>query len=297
MGANGPRAAPVLASAPKPALMSAPTPALRASPGCLWHNRKGNAQGARAPRASPAERIRKGTGMARQGVPAAARPTRQGVPTTTRRTLHYFWLVTPQAPRAVRHAHDCDASVRGASVVRQPLRHEPRGGPRERGLGGARPGVRRVRPLHRRAHPHQRGRPGGQQGAGLRHVPAADRRLLRPGHHVVRRAVQPVDVVPLQPLRRHAGEPDHQVHERLPAAAGDHHVPVSAGASARWCSRVPSSRRACRCTWPSSWRCSRCTRACPTTCTSASCTSTSRRPARRTSCRASCPTRLPTSWR
>ena len=49
------------------------------------------------------------------------------------------------------------------------------------------------------------------------------------GHHVVRRAVQPVDVVPFQPLRRNAGEPDHQVHERLPAAAGNHHVPVSAG--------------------------------------------------------------------
>ena len=32
-----------------------------------------------------------------------------------------------------------------------------------------------------------------------------------------------------KPLRRNAGEPDHQVHERLPAAAGNHHVPVSAG--------------------------------------------------------------------
>ncbi|MFR1638574.1 MAG: hypothetical protein ACLSVD_04970 [Eggerthellaceae bacterium] len=32
-----------------------------------------------------------------------------------------------------------------------------------------------------------------------------------------------------QTLRRHAGQPDDEVHERLPAAAGNHHVPVSAG--------------------------------------------------------------------
>ena len=92
-----------------------------------------------------------------------------------------------------------------------------------------RAGLRRVRALHLRAHRHQRGGPGGQQAAGLHHVQARDRRDVRSGHHELRRAVQPVDVVSLQPLRRHVGQPNLQVHERVPADARNHHLPVSAG--------------------------------------------------------------------
>ena len=48
------------------------------------------------------------------------------------------------------------------------------------------------------------------------------------GHHGLRLPVQPVAVVPLQPLRRHARQPDLQVHGRLHPAAPDHELPVFA---------------------------------------------------------------------
>ena len=65
-----------------------------------------------------------------------------------------------------------------------------------------------------------------QQGAGLHVVQARDRRELRPRDRGVRRALEPVHDLPLQPLWRHAREPDHQVHERLFADAREHHVPL-----------------------------------------------------------------------
>ena len=65
-----------------------------------------------------------------------------------------------------------------------------------------------------------------QQAPGLHPLEAADRRELRPCHHGLRLPVQPVAVVSLQPLRRHAREPDLQVHGRLYPAAPDHELPV-----------------------------------------------------------------------
>ena len=65
-----------------------------------------------------------------------------------------------------------------------------------------------------------------QQTPGLHALEVADRRELRPCHHGLRLPVQPVAVVSLQPLRRHAREPDLQVHGRLYPAAPDHELPV-----------------------------------------------------------------------
>ena len=63
------------------------------------------------------------------------------------------------------------------------------------------------------------GGPDLQQASGLHAVEAADRRELRLGHHGLRLFVQPVAVVPFQPLRWHARQPDFEVHGRLHPAA------------------------------------------------------------------------------
>lgn len=189
----------------------------------------------------------------------------------TMRSLHYYWLATRNhlglfVALVASTIGFCGFLTYGNPYVMSLIVDRISADP-----GGSRGRVRRVRPLHRGAHRHQSGGTDLQQASGLHVVEAADRRELRFGHHGLRLFVQPVAVVPFQPLRWHARQPDLEIHGRLhPAASGDE-LPVFADSLLYHLHvphPVPGGAGLCR---RCSWRCSRCTRSSATSCTSASC--------------------------
>ena len=124
-----------------------------------------------------------------------------------------------QAFRPVLASDGFDVSVRGVAFVRQPVRYEPDRGQGERRSCFFRRGIFSIRAVYRGAYRHQRVRPGGKQAAGLRHVQAADCRIVRSCHDELRRPVQSIHELSFQPFRRHACQSDDEVHERVPAFA------------------------------------------------------------------------------
>lgn len=150
--------------------------------------------------------------------------------TLTLRTLHYFLEGHPRPPGTVRGAHLVHRRLLRPALLRQPLRDEPDRRPGKRRFGGPRRGVPGVRPLHPGADFDQRRGPVLLEAAGLHCLAPANRGELRPGHHGLRCAGKPVHDLPFQPIRRHAGQPNLQIHGCLHPADERHHLPVSAGA-------------------------------------------------------------------
>lgn len=123
---------------------------------------------------------------------------------------------------ALRARSHCHHRLHRHAHLREHLRHVAHCRSHPARSGRPRPGLGSLRPLHHRAHPSERGRPSLLEAPGLRHLQDRDQRQLQPRAPLLRHALQPVHDLPHQPLRRLARQPNHEIHDLVFAARGNH---------------------------------------------------------------------------
>ena len=199
--------------------------------------------------------------------------SRESAPSTTRRTLHYFWLVTRKHLGLFAALMASTFFFVALAVVRQPLRHESGGGPRERRVGVA---------------PDQVFSVFGPYILALVGINVAGQAASKLQDYTMYRlqiaasydlATMSFDALCNQSMSFHSNRfggtlvsqttKFMSAYQLLLETITFPFLPVIC--SVVFTCAILAPRGAGR-TWPSSWCFWPCTRACPTTCTSASCT-------------------------